>query len=154
MNDFSGLTGMLGGKSIPMQRNVQLYGDVACCWILSSAEGDTRFQYSTHTGCDRSGQCLYGKEQLQFSPLLQLSICPYKGKMKSEVTLRFTPEKAKWVQEQVWHRNQKRSMSSDGSPELSFPVADFAELTMEILKKDGGFFRCDSRGSYAYCSFS
>jgi len=62
----------------------------------------------------------------------------YKGKMKSEVTLRFTPEKAKWVQEQVWHRNQKRSMRSDGSLELSFPVADFAEITMEILKHGAG----------------
>jgi len=62
----------------------------------------------------------------------------YKGKTKSEVTLRFTPEKAKWVQEQVWHRNQKKRMRPDGSLDLSFPVADFSEITMEILKHGAG----------------
>ena len=62
----------------------------------------------------------------------------YKGKDRSEVTLRFTPEKAKWVQDQIWHKEQKKTVLNDGSLELSFPVAGFSEITMEILKHGSG----------------
>jgi predicted DNA-binding transcriptional regulator YafY len=62
----------------------------------------------------------------------------YKGRERSEVTLRFTPEKAKWIQDQVWHKDQKKTVRDDGSLELSFPVADFSEITMEILKHGSG----------------
>jgi predicted DNA-binding transcriptional regulator YafY len=62
----------------------------------------------------------------------------YKGEQKSEVTLRFTPEKAKWIREQIWHRDQKMTVLADGSLELSFPVAGFSEITMEILKHGPG----------------
>ena len=62
----------------------------------------------------------------------------YKGKERREVTLRFTPEKAKWVQDQVWHKDQKKTVLNDGSLELTFPVADFSEITMEILKHGSG----------------
>lgn len=62
----------------------------------------------------------------------------YKGEVSSEVTIRFTPEKAKWIQDQVWHREQKKQVLPDGSMELSFPVADFSEITMEILKHGSG----------------
>jgi predicted DNA-binding transcriptional regulator YafY len=58
----------------------------------------------------------------------------YKGHSKTEVTLRFSPEKAKWIRDQVWHRDQKSRSLRDGSLELSFPVADFSEIKMEILK--------------------
>jgi predicted DNA-binding transcriptional regulator YafY len=58
----------------------------------------------------------------------------YKGHSKTEVTLRFSPEKAKWIKDQVWHRNQKSRSLKDGSLELSFPVAEFSEIKMEILK--------------------
>ncbi len=58
----------------------------------------------------------------------------YKGHLKTEVTLRFSPEKAKWIKDQVWHGSQKAKFNKDGSLELSFPVADFSEVKMEILK--------------------
>jgi predicted DNA-binding transcriptional regulator YafY len=58
----------------------------------------------------------------------------FKGKSKTEVTLRFSPEKVKWIGDQVWHRDQKTTYLKDGSLELSFPVAEFAEIKMEILK--------------------
>ena len=58
----------------------------------------------------------------------------YKGKSTKEVTLRFTPEKSKWIKEQIWHKNQKVKLLKDRSLELSFPVSDFSEITREILK--------------------
>jgi len=62
----------------------------------------------------------------------------YKGGEREEVVLRFTPEKAKWIRDQVWHRDQKKKRLQDGSLELTFPVANFAEVAMEILKHGSG----------------
>lgn len=58
----------------------------------------------------------------------------YKGKPKEWVTLRFSSEKSKWIRDQIWHKDQKARFLKDGSLELSFPVADFSEIKMEILK--------------------
>jgi predicted DNA-binding transcriptional regulator YafY len=58
----------------------------------------------------------------------------YKGKSTKEVTLRFTPEKSKWIKDQIWHKNQKVKFLEDGSLEISFPVSDFSEIKREILK--------------------
>jgi predicted DNA-binding transcriptional regulator YafY len=58
----------------------------------------------------------------------------YKGDALKEVTLRFSPLKTKWVKSQIWHKDQKQKLLKDGSLELSFPVASFREVMMEILK--------------------
>ena len=58
----------------------------------------------------------------------------YKGKSAKEVILRFTPEKSKWIKDQIWHKNQKVKLLKDGSLEISFPVSDFSEIKREILK--------------------
>ena len=58
----------------------------------------------------------------------------YKGEPTTEVTLRFSAEKSKWIKDQIWHKDQKAATLKDGSLELSFPVADFSEIKMEILK--------------------
>jgi len=61
----------------------------------------------------------------------------YKGKSLKEVTLRFSPLKARWIRDQVWHKDQKKRFLKDGSLELTFPVADFSEIKMEILRHGG-----------------
>ena len=58
----------------------------------------------------------------------------YKGKSTKEVTLRFSPEKSKWIKDQIWHRDQRAQYLKDGSLKLSFPVSDFSEIMREILK--------------------
>ena len=62
----------------------------------------------------------------------------YKGLPTKEVTIRFPPEKARWITGQVWHKDQKTKFLKDGSLQLSFPIADFAEIKMEILKHGSG----------------
>ena len=62
----------------------------------------------------------------------------YKGGGKREITIRFAPQKAKWVKGQIWHRNQKLKELKDGSIELSFEVADFSEVMREVLKYGDG----------------
>jgi predicted DNA-binding transcriptional regulator YafY len=58
----------------------------------------------------------------------------YKGKSTKEVTIRFTPEKSKWIKDQIWHKDQKVKYLKDGSLELKFPVSDLSEIKREILK--------------------
>ena len=69
---------------------------------------------------------------------LQSAFGIYKGIPTKEVCLRFSPEKARWIIGQVWHKDQKVKINKDGSLDLSFPVASFAEIMMEILKQGAG----------------
>ena len=69
---------------------------------------------------------------------LQSAFGIYKGIPTKEVCLRFSPEKARWIVGQVWHKDQKTKINRNGSLELSFPVADFREVMMEILKQGSG----------------
>ena len=69
---------------------------------------------------------------------LQSAFGIYKGKSINHVTLRFSPLKSKWIAGQIWHKDQIVKYLKDGSLELTFPVANFAEITMEILKHGSG----------------
>jgi predicted DNA-binding transcriptional regulator YafY len=62
----------------------------------------------------------------------------YKGKTIKQVTLRFSPLKARWISGQIWHKDQKAKLLKDGSLELTFPVANYGEIMMEILRHGSG----------------
>ena len=49
-------------------------------------------------------------------------------------TLRFTPERARWVSSERWHPAQVGTMLDDGSYELKLPYTDDRELLMDIMK--------------------
>ena len=51
-----------------------------------------------------------------------------------EVCLRFSPDIAPWIVEQVWHPGQKLTRDPDSAIRLTFPVADFKEIKREILR--------------------
>lgn len=69
-----------------------------------------------------------------WQPLLEETFGIFQGVESIEVTLRFTPFRARWIREQLWHPSQKITNLADGSLELSFPVADFREVKMKILQ--------------------
>jgi predicted DNA-binding transcriptional regulator YafY len=77
-------------------------------------------------------------KNFQIEEHLQSAFGIYKGTSVKEVTLRFSPLKSRWIAGQIWHKNQKVKNLPDGSIELSFPVASFSEITMEILKHGAG----------------
>ncbi len=74
------------------------------------------------------------KKDFNIKKYLQSSFGIYKGKPREVVTLRFSPRKARWIKGQHWHRDQKTRTLEDGSLELSFPVASFLEIEMEVLR--------------------
>ena len=69
-----------------------------------------------------------------WQPLLEETFGIFQGADPIEVTLHFTPFRARWIREQLWHPSQKITNLADGSLELSFPVADFREVKMKILQ--------------------
>ncbi len=55
------------------------------------------------------------------------------GETTTTVSLRFSPHIAPRIFEQIWHPDQQTRLEPDGSLLLSFPTADFRELTRNIL---------------------
>ena len=49
-------------------------------------------------------------------------------------TLRFTPERARWVAAEKWHPDQVGRVLEDGGYELKVPYTDDRELLMDVLK--------------------
>jgi predicted DNA-binding transcriptional regulator YafY len=58
----------------------------------------------------------------------------FQGGESVEVVLRFTPFRARWIKEQLWHPDQKMIALDDGGLELRLPVTDFREIKMKILQ--------------------
>ncbi|MDY7030946.1 MAG: WYL domain-containing protein [Thermodesulfobacteriota bacterium] len=53
---------------------------------------------------------------------------------KGLTVLKFSPDIAPWVSEQIWHPDQRRIRCPDGSLCLTFPVAGFKEIKRQVLK--------------------
>lgn len=58
----------------------------------------------------------------------------FAGPPKAWATLRFSPERARWVQAERWHREQQGEVLPDGGYRLRVPYADERELLMDILR--------------------
>jgi len=58
----------------------------------------------------------------------------FSGDQVTWATLRFTPERSRWVSKERWHTLQRSKMNPDGSYELKVPFNDHRELIMDILK--------------------
>lgn len=56
------------------------------------------------------------------------------GRRLKWATLRFTPERARWVAAEHWHPKQRGRFEKDGHYVLEIPYADHRELQMDILK--------------------
>lgn len=58
----------------------------------------------------------------------------FQGGDAIDVVLRFTPFRARWIKEQLWHPDQTMRVLGDGGLELRLPVTDFREIKMKILQ--------------------
>lgn len=61
----------------------------------------------------------------------------FSGGEVSWATLRFNPERSRWVAAERWHPRQQGRLLADGSYELKLPYADDRELIMDIMKYGG-----------------
>jgi predicted DNA-binding transcriptional regulator YafY len=58
----------------------------------------------------------------------------FTGENVTWATLRFSPQRSRWVAAERWHPQQKGTLARDGSYELQVPYSDDRELLMDILK--------------------
>jgi predicted DNA-binding transcriptional regulator YafY len=58
----------------------------------------------------------------------------FSGPAEHVAELRFSPETARWVSEEVWHPDQQGAFEPDGSWLLKLPFGSARELTMDILR--------------------
>lgn len=58
----------------------------------------------------------------------------FSGDIKAWAVLRFSPERARWVESECWHRDQRVEQLADGSYRLHVPYSDERELLMDILR--------------------
>ena len=56
------------------------------------------------------------------------------GAPKAWATLKFTPERARWVAGETWHPNQRSVTEADGSYVLEIPYSDERELIGDLLR--------------------
>jgi proteasome accessory factor C len=56
------------------------------------------------------------------------------GKADKMATLRFTPERARWVADEKWHPQQEGKRLPDGRYELRIPYQNSRELVMDIMR--------------------
>lgn len=58
----------------------------------------------------------------------------FSGEAKHVATLRFTPERARWIADEMWHPEQQSEWMSDGTYQLHIPYSDERELIMDIMR--------------------
>jgi len=58
----------------------------------------------------------------------------FSGKQTNTATLRFSPERARWVSRETWHPKQTSTFDKEGALILEVPYSDQRELIMDILK--------------------
>lgn len=58
----------------------------------------------------------------------------FQGHEREQAVLHFTAFRAAWVRHEVWHKDQEQRDLPDGGLELRFPVADYREVVMHILR--------------------
>jgi predicted DNA-binding transcriptional regulator YafY len=62
----------------------------------------------------------------------------FAGAKTETAVLRFTPESARWVADEVWHSKQVGRIEADGSYVLELPYSREPELVMDLLRHGAG----------------
>jgi len=70
----------------------------------------------------------------EWQPFLQDTFGIYQSRERFNVVLRFTPERSRWVKEEMWHEGQQEQLAADGSLIRTIPASHEAEIMMEILR--------------------
>lgn len=86
------------------------------------------------TNCHMTATPFQIRPKDAWQPLLQDTFGIFQGKRKFNVVLRFTPERSRWVKDEVWHEAQSEVVEADGALIRTLPASHEAEIMMEILK--------------------
>lgn len=86
------------------------------------------------TKCHMENMEFQIRDREDWQPFLQNTFGIYQNRANFNVVLRFTPERSRWVKEEVWHDGQSEDFQEDGSLIRTIPASHEAEIMMEVLK--------------------
>lgn len=92
-----------------------------------------RFYLSRMSAVDVTETSFKPKPREVWGGLVEDAFGIFQGGALTEVTLRFSAFRSRWIREQLWHPHQVVNVCDDGCAELTLPVADFREIKMNIL---------------------
>ena len=85
-----------------------------------------------------TGESFTPQPQESWRHLLHDAFGIFQGEETFAVTLRFSPERARWIREQHWHPQQEMTLADDGSLLLRLPMADLREIKLKVLQFGAG----------------
>lgn len=84
--------------------------------------------------CQMEAATFDSRPQEEWQPYLHDTYGIFQNRESFDVTLRFTPERARWVKDEIWHEGQQEEIEEDGHLVRTIPASHEAEILMEILK--------------------
>jgi len=91
------------------------------------------FSVDAITECQMLDVATKDVSQKEIKAIMQSGYGIFGGEAKNWVKLKFSPIRARWVQDEQWHPEQKISKHKDGSLTLEVPYSDERELLADVL---------------------
>ena len=92
------------------------------------------FSVDAITQCDMLDTAAKEVSQKEIKASMQSGYGIFGGEANHWAKLKFSPLRARWVQAEEWHPEQKGTLNPDGSYTLEIPYADERELLGDILR--------------------
>lgn len=92
------------------------------------------FQLARMSDCKIEEESFEPRPETEWRPCLEETFGIFQNKERYQVCLRFTPERARWVRGEIWHKDQRTEEGADGALLLTIPVSHPAEILMNILR--------------------
>lgn len=95
------------------------------------------FSVDAITGCDILEETAKEMDQQEVQKQMQAGYGIFSGKNVQWAKLKFSAERARWVQNEEWHPEQKGTIHQDGTYTLEIPYSDERELIADVLRFGG-----------------
>ncbi len=92
------------------------------------------FSVDAITQCEKLDKPAKEINQKAIQEQMQSGYGIFGGEARYWAKLKFTPERARWVQAEEWHPDQKSTLHPDGSYTLEVPYSDARELLGDVLR--------------------
>ena len=92
------------------------------------------FSVDAITQCEMLEETAKEMDQKEVQKQMQTGYGIFSGQDVKWAKLKFSAERARWVQNEEWHPEQKASVNSDQSYTLELPYSDERELIADILR--------------------
>jgi predicted DNA-binding transcriptional regulator YafY len=131
---YSPLTRACTMRTVEPHHMVNYMGDWHLIAFCRLREEWRDFHISRISICKLENEPFTPRPQEEWRPFLENTFGIFQNRECFTVALRFSPERSRWIRQQVWHPDQSVEKLDNGGLRLTIPVSHEAEILMEILK--------------------